>query len=237
MQRKWTFVLVAMTISFPLLWQNPGIATEPQRAFSVSNEAKKLATVERDYFLKRINNDWKGIYQYQNPRFKEKISAEELEFFEGRVVINYRTNGHISGGLLPSVEYIKTHPRRNDMLGFPRTMKFKWYFSSHIDVRDYILESIAISKDGKYAKVSITLTGEEVLPKHLFRHEYTMDFEKPWVDYWEKVNGQWKVTLLQRKAHISGTKVHHFVPNEIEEWNKIDFIQVPGGKLALNKKH
>jgi hypothetical protein len=237
MHRKWTIVLVAiMTISLSLLWQKPGIATQPQGSFSVSGEAKQLAAIEKDYFNKRVNNDWKGIYQYQNPRFKEKVSAEELEFFEGRVVINYRSDGHISGGLLPSKEYIKANPRRHDALGFPRTMQYKWYFSSHINVKDYILESIALSKDGKYAKVSITLTGKEVLPKHLFRHEYKMDFERPWVDYWEKVNGQWKVALLKRKSSISGVKVHYFVPNEIAEWDKKDFIQISAEKLALNQK-
>jgi hypothetical protein len=207
MHRKWTIVLVAiMTISLSLLWQKPGIATQPQGSFSVSGEAKQLAAIEKDYFNKRVNNDWKGIYQYQNPRFKEKVSAEELEFFEGRVVINYRSDGHISGGLLPSKEYIKANPRRHDALGFPRTMQYKWYFSSHINVKDYILE------------------------------EYKMDFERPWVDYWEKVNGQWKVALLKRKSSISGVKVHYFVPNEIAEWDKKDFIQISAEKLALNQK-
>jgi hypothetical protein len=225
-----------MTISLSLFWQTPGIATEPAGSFSASAEAKILAAIEKDYFNKRVNNDWKGIYQYQNPRFKEKVSAEELEYFEGRVVINYRTDGHISGGLLPSREYIKANPRRKDALGFPRTMQYKWYFSSHINIKDYSLESIALSKDGKYAKVNITLSGREVLPKHLFRHEYEMAFNRPWVDYWEKIDGQWKVALLQRKFSISGVKVHYFVPDDYAQWNKKDFIQIPAGKLALNRK-
>jgi hypothetical protein len=237
MHHKLTFLLVAMIISFSTFWHESGIANELQGSFSISNEAKKLAAIEKDYFHKRLNNNWTGIYQYQNPRFKTKVSAEEFEYFEGRVVAGYRTNGHISGGLLPSREYIKANPRRNDALGFPRTMQYKWYFSSHIKIMDYILETIDISKDGKYARASITLTGREILPKHLFRHEYKMDFERPWVDYWEKVNGQWKVALLKRKSNISGTKVHYFVPNRIEDWDKKEFIQIPAGKLALNHKH
>jgi hypothetical protein len=74
MHRNLKFVLVAMTLS--IFWHSPGMATEPQGSFSASSEAKKLAAIEKDYFHKRLNNDWKGIYQHQNPRFKAKVSVE-----------------------------------------------------------------------------------------------------------------------------------------------------------------
>jgi hypothetical protein len=47
---------------------------------------------------------------------------------------------------------------------------------------------------------------------------------------------QWKVALLKRKSNISGTKVHYFVPNRIEDWNKKEFVQISAEKIALNQK-
>jgi hypothetical protein len=44
------------------------------------------------------------------------------------------------------------------------------------------------------------------------------------------------VALLKRKSNISGTKVHYFVPNRIEDWNKKEFVQISAEKIALNQK-
>ena len=64
-------------------------------------EAKKLAGLEVDYFQKKIRDDWKGLYGYQHPDFRERVSIEEFQFFDGRVLYNYRDEGahHVSGGL------------------------------------------------------------------------------------------------------------------------------------------
>lgn len=197
-------------------------------------EAERLADMEKDYFQKRQNHDWQGVYDYQNPVFRKKISVEELQYFEGRVFFNYRDKlkHNISGGMTPSTEYIKAHPKRRDVLGFPRRSYFRWFISPYIHVRDYILESVALSKDLKYAMVKITLIGKEELPKALFRHKYEFDFKRSHVDYWEQVNGKWSIALLIDSASISGTQRHYFIPNDNRAWEKKEYVEVAGKILV-----
>ena len=82
-------------------------------------EAKTLAKMEDDYFKKRLNNDLKGVYNYQHPVYKEKISIEEFLYFEGRLELDYRNGAgaHISGGMIPSMEHIKKNTVKKDEIG------------------------------------------------------------------------------------------------------------------------
>jgi hypothetical protein len=190
-------------------------------------EAKKLAELEVDYFQKKIKNDWKGLYGYQHPDYKKRISFEEYRFFEGRVLYNYRDDQahHISGGLTPSLEFIKKNPEKKDVLGFPQPRKYKWFSNPFITIHSYDLQRVSISKNGNYAMVEVELRGIEKLNPAVVRADIQFDIKKPHVDYWEKVDGTWKISLLADAASISGgAKVHYFIPNSNAAWEKMKFI-------------
>ena len=127
----------------------------------VLEEAKTLAKLEDYYFKKRLDNDLKGVYQYQHPAYKEKISVEEFLYFEGRLLSNYRegVQAHISGAMIPTLENIKKNTGKRDVLGFPRPSRFKWFVNPFINIKGYSLEQFSISKDGKFAMTEIKLTG------------------------------------------------------------------------------
>ena len=194
----------------------------------VLKEAKILAKIENAYFKKRLNNDLKGAYQFQHPAFKEKISVEEFLYFEGRVVSGYREGieAHISGGMLPSIDFIKKNSTKRDPLGFPRPSYYQWYANPFITVKSFSLERVSISKDGKYAKVEITIEGEEQLNPAAVRADIRFDIERPHVDYWEKVDGKWVITVLANSSSVSGGKTVYFIPNNNEAWEKKDYIHI-----------
>ncbi len=196
---------------------------------AVLNEAKKLAHLEADYFKKRLNNDLKSAYQFQHPTYKKEISVEEFLFFEGRLLAGYRTGsmGHISGGMLPPVDYIKKNPNKKDALGFPRQHYYKWFYNPHIMVKDYSLQKISISEDGKYAIVEIMLKGRERINPALVRENIEFDMTRPHVDYWEKVDGKWAITVLAESSSISGgAKTLYFIPNNNDAWEKKEYVHI-----------
>ena len=197
-------------------------------------EAKSLAKLENDYFKKRANHDLKGAYKYQHPIFKEKISVEEFLYFEGRVTTEYRktTEAHISGGMIPSVEYIKKNHIKRDPLGFPRPSYYQWYQNPFITVKDYSLDRISISTDGKYAKAEITIEGEEQLNPAAVRGNIRFDIKRPHIDYWQKVDGQWVITVLAKNSSISGARTaYRFTPNNNDAWQKMDYIEIDSESL------
>ena len=195
----------------------------------VLKEAKSLAKLEDDYFKKRLNNDLKGAYQYQHPVYKEKIILEEFQYFEGRLISDYRKGmqAHISGVMVPSLEHIKKNPGKRDVLGFPRASRYKWFENPYIKVKGYTLERISISEDGKYAMTEIMLTGRERLNPVLIRGDIAFDMKRTHIDYWEKVNGQWAITVLIDNSSISGSKqTLYFIPNNNDAWKKMEYVQV-----------
>jgi hypothetical protein len=200
----------------------------------VLEEAKNLAKLENDYFKKRLDNDLKGAYQYQHPAYKEKISVEEFLYFEGRLILNYRegVQAHISGVMIPTLEHIKKNTGKRDVLGFPRPSRFKWFVNPFINVKGYSLEQISISKDGKYAMTEIMLTGRERLNPALVRGNIAFDMHRTHIDYWEKVNGQWVITVLMDNSSISGSKkTLYFIPNNNDAWKKMEYVQVDSSSL------
>ena len=213
------------------------------------NEAKKLAKLEDNLFKKRLNNDLDGIYEFQHPAYKEKISLEEFLYFEGRVVTGYRDGSmaHISGGMIPNLDFIKKNPRKRDALGFPRPFRYRWFLNPFIEVKRYSLDRISISEDGKYAMVEIVLKGRERLNPVLIRGDISFDMARPYVDYWEKVDGKWVITVLIDKSAISGgMKTLYFIPNNNDAWEKKEYVQIDPASLladpdperhALNGKH
>lgn len=190
-------------------------------------EAKKLAGLEVDYFQKKLRNDWKALYEYQHPQFRENVSIEEFQFFDGRVLYNYRDDSahHVSGGLTPSREFIKSNPEKKDLLGFPIPRKYQWFANPFITIKGYDLKRVSISENGNYAMVEVELKGTEKLNPAVVRDNIQFDVKKPHVDYWEKVDGTWKITLLAEASSISGgAKVHYFIPNSNAAWEKMKFI-------------
>lgn len=204
---------------------------------AVLKEAQELEKLEKQYFEKRLKNDLKGAYQFQHPKYKKEVSVEEFLYFEGRVVADYRNGvmGHISGGMLPSIDYIKKNFTKKDALGFPRQNYYKWYYNPFIKVKNYELEKISISKDGKYAMVKIMLKGRERINPALVREDISFDMTRPHVDYWEKLDGKWVITVLADNSSISGAmSTMYFVPNNNDAWEKKDYIHFdPESLLAM----
>ncbi len=194
----------------------------------VLKEAKELKRIEKEYFSKRLKNDLKGTYQFQHPDFKKAISIEEFMYFEGDLVSGYRNQsmGHISGGMIPPLNWIKKNFIRKDVLGFPRKYRYKWFANPFREIKDYNLEKISISKDGKFAIVNIILTGRERINPALVREDVSFDFKRPYVDYWEKVNGKWVITVLTNSSSVSGGETAHFIPNNNDAWEKKDYIHI-----------
>jgi hypothetical protein len=200
----------------------------------VLKEAKTLAKLEDDYFKKRLDNDLKGAYQYQHPAYKEKISLEEFLYFEGRLTSNYRTGmqAHISGVMLPPLEHIKKNTSKRDALGFDRPSRYKWFENPFINVKRYSLEQISISEDGRYAMTEIMLTGRERINPALVRGNIVFDMKRTHIDYWEKVNGQWVISVLIDNSSISGSKkTLYFIPNNNDAWKKMEYVQVDSTSL------
>ncbi len=195
----------------------------------VLKDAKALEKIEKDYFNKRLKNDLKGVYRHQHPNFKKAISIEEFLYFEGRVVSGYRNGamGHISGGMIPTTSWIKKNFTKKDALGFPRKSYYKWFINPFIQVKDYNLEKISISKDGKYAMVKIILKGRERINPALVRENISFDFTRSHIDFWEKVEGKWVITVLADSSSVSGgQRTMYFIPNNNDAWGKKEYIHV-----------
>lgn len=198
-------------------------------------ETKKLAKLEKEFFENRLHNRWEALYAQQHPRYKEAVSFEEYKFFEGRVAYNYRKEGeaHMSGLLTPPLSYIKTNPPKKDALGFPIPRHYRWYVNPFIIVKDYIQDTISISKDGKHAMVKVTLTGRERLNPALIRDNFEFDFKRSHIDFWEKVDGRWVIAVLVNPASISGGKVFYLIPNNNDAWNKMEFVDIKPSDISV----
>ena len=123
------------------------------------------------------------------------------------------------------MDYIKKNYKKKDALGFPRKNYYKWFYNPFIQVKDYELEKISISKDGKYAMVKIMLTGRERINPALVREDISFDMRRPHIDYWEKVDGKWVITVLSDTSSISGgMKTLYFIPNNNDAWEKKEYV-------------
>lgn len=203
-------------------------------------EVARLAALESAYFQKKINNDLPGVYGYQHPEFKKHVSVEEFQFFDGRVVYNYRDGAehHLSGGLTPPLAYIKANPVKKDMLGFPQQRKLRWFANPFITIQNYVLKRISIGEAGNHAMVTVELKGRERLNPAIAHDNIEFDIKEPFIDYWEKVDGRWTIALLADASSISGgSKVRYFIPNSNADWKKMKFIAyVPRSSVKNRKK-
>ena len=69
----------------------------------------------------------------------------------------------------------------------------------------------------------------------MVRELYEFDMTRPHVDYWEKVNGKWAITILGNSASISGgIKTMYYIPNNNGAWEKKEYVHFdPDGLLAM----
>ena len=202
-------------------------------------EAKILFDREKQLLKARVNVDWDMQHSLQHPDFRKKISVEELQYFEGFVASDYREkskkNAHISGFFVPNLEYIKKNSKKKDPLGFPVIRRYKWSDDSYLRIKSYSLEKIGISKDGKYAKVNMMLKGRQRLNPAIVRADIEFAAQYPKTDYWEKINGNWVITLLSTPVNTSGTGILNFlVPNNKKSWGKTEFVELNPADLNLS---
>ena len=194
-------------------------------------EARVLAEREAMFVNARLKNDWEKIYDFQHPGFRKKISIDEIRYLEGWAAYDYREqskiNAHISGFFTPTLAFMKKNPNKKDPLGFPVPRKYSWSKNPFIEIKRHTLKNISISKDGKYAKVKVTLEGRERINPILARGLYEFDSEYSLTDYWEKVDGSWFITLLSKPVVISGVSIlNYFVPNDKSGWEKTKFVEI-----------
>ena len=58
----------------------------------------------------------------------------------------------------------------------------------------------------------------------MVRGNFEFDAEYPFTDYWEKVSGEWVITLLSKPVNTSGSGIlKYYVPNNKSGWGKADF--------------
>ena len=213
-------------------------AIKPQ----LTEEAKILFDMEKQLFNARMNVDWEKMHSLQHPEFRKKISVTEMRYFGGWAASDYREkskqNAHISGAYVPSVDYMKKNIYKKDPLGFPVKRRYVWSGNSYLNIKTFSLEKISISTDGKYAKLKVMLKGRERLNPAVVRGgHYEFAAQYPTTDYWEKVNGNWVITLLSKPANLSGTgALKFFVPNNKSGWEKAEFVEINPLDLKLSLK-
>ena len=241
LQLKRGFITVILglllSISSPQLMYAKNAIT-PQ----LTEEARVLFDREKQLFNARKNVDWEKIHGLQHPDFRKKISVDEIRYFEGWAASDYREkakqNAHISGAYVPSVDYMKKNIYKKDPLGFPVKRRYAWSGDPYITIKTFSLEKISISTDGKYAKLKVMLKGRQRLNPAITRGgDYEFAAQYPTTDYWEKVNGNWVITLLSKPANLSGTgELKFFVPNNKSGWGKAEFVEINPLDLKLSLK-
>jgi len=208
----------------------------------LTEDVRILFDREKQLFNARKNVDWGKMYSFQHPDFRKKISVEEMRYFEGWAASDYREeakqNAHISGAYVPSVDYMKKHIYKTDPLGFPVKRRYDWSENPFITINTFSLEKISISTDGKYAKLKVMLKGRERLNPAIVRGgHYEFAVQYPTTDYWEKVNGNWVITLLSKPTNLSGAgALKYFDPNNKSGWGKAEFVEINPLDLKLSLK-
>jgi len=226
-----------LSISSPQLMYAKNAIT-PQ----LTEEARVLFEREKQLFNARINIGWEKMHSLQHPEFRKKISVDEMRYFEGWAASDYREkakqNAHISGAYVPSVDYMKKNIYKKDPLGFPMKRRYEWSGDPYITIKSLSIEKISMSRDGKYAKVKVMLKGRQRLNPAITRggnYEFAAQYST--TDYWEKVNGNWAMTLLSKPVNLSGTgTLKYFVPNNKSGWGKAEFVEINPLDLKLSLK-
>jgi len=237
-QLKQGFILIFLAFLFSII-SIQSVYAQNVITSQLNREAIILLDEEKKLLNARIKEEWEIIYSLQHPDFRKKVSVEEVKYFEGWVTNDYREkakqNAHISGAFVPSLDFIKKNPNKKDPLGFPVLRRYKWSEDPFLKIKSYSVEKIFISTDGKYAKVETMLKGRQRLNPALTRGgDYEFAAQYPLTDYWEKVRGDWVITLLSIPINTSGRGIiKYYVPNSKSSWGKAEFLEINLEDLKL----
>ena len=206
------------------------IASVPQEHLDFVKEAKQLYALEENYYQARIRSDWQAIYNYQHPDYRKIISMEEFMYYDGRTLHDYFKSHSmsISGNENSVRDYIKKNNMKKDTLGFPIQRKYQFFSDPHHTVKQFTVDKISISKDGKYAKTHYKADVDSMLPSAIVRDFIRIKRVISGEDFWEKVNEDWFITVLKNAVSISGiiSELPYFIPNSNEAWEKMEFVDV-----------
>jgi len=221
------FRLGLLTLTLYLFGPSLGVAYGDMIG-NENQEVKNLYEIQKNYVKSKLESNWEKIYSYQHPEFRKKVSIAEFKFFNGQVADNYRENSraHISGGYnVPSMEFINTHQDKKDILGFPAFRHYPMTTNKYIKIAKVSMDKILISDQGKYAKGIMIYKGTETMDpgrvRGILKFPVTLTIE----DYWEKVDGNWYITLLRNTTRLSGNIHYHFIPNNKGSWKSTKFIE------------
>ena len=224
-------ILIALLLTFPL-------AVFAGETNALREEARKLYKVETNFVQKCLANDFKGIYSFQHPTYRDNVSFDEFVFFDGKAMFDYRSDyrARVSGGyVLPSFEYIRQNKGKKDILGFPTPRKYKLTTNPLVDIREVIIKSIDVSQDKKYAKVNSRYKGKMMLEPGIHHGLMKIPFDVAMIDFWENVNGQWFITLMKSTANISGYPFFYGMPNDGSAWESKEFTSFQVSDLTNDK--
>ncbi len=233
--RLFNFILLTILCGIGVLYSLPSYGDNVPQAFL--KEAKTLYKLEEDYYHRRLKSDWNAIYAYQHPKLRENITLDEFKFYDGRIGRNFLLMNplHVSGAGQQFREYIKKHKHKVDMLGFPIPHKYRLFKNPTTRPKTFQITNIDISKNGKYAKVGFVVTGKGLFPPEIWRGVKEIPVKEEITDFWEKVDGQWKLTLLQKNLNISGSDKKFFmIPENSKHWDHMEFVSIDP-KLAKGK--
>ncbi len=201
-----------------------------------TQEIKKLYEIQKNYEKYKVESNWEKIYSYQHPLFRKNVSLEEYKYFDGKITADYRDNtkAHVSGGYsIPSKEFISKNLDKKDILGFPAFRKYPLTSNKFVKIDTISIDKIQISDHGKYFKSVMTYRGIERMEPGLARGDLKFPVSLTMQDYWEKVDGNWYITLLQNTTNISGNIYYHFTPNNKSSWESTKFIEFDSPDLGF----
>ena len=200
-------------------------------------QVKKLIETQRNYTKYKFESNWEKIYHYQHPVYKKNISIEEFKYFDGQVTKNYRTSNRarISGGYaVPSLEMIKENQDKKDILGFPAVRQYYMTSNKFVKINEINLDKILMSDHRNYAKTIMTYKGIETFDPSLVRGTLRMPITLTMQDYWENVNGNWYITILENRTNLSGNVFYHFTPNDKSSWENATFVEFNSSNLDFD---
>jgi hypothetical protein len=223
------FVFVILTFNFSIVFAE----VSPD----IYKKSEQLLTLENDYILQRAQQNWINIYNYQHPRYKQKISLEEFKYFNGRLDFNFRKNrpAHISGARIPTAEEIKKRGSRKDIMGIPVKPQYRWLIIPLFTYKGHEIERIHISSDGQRAKIQWHLEGREQLDPRWARGHFDYPVRRIYFDFWEMTEEGWRIAVAALAHNVSGRKtIHHMIPDNQAEWDKTEFIELTPAEIKTN---
>lgn len=90
-----------------------------------------------------------------------------------------------------------------------------------------------ISDHGNYAKSTMTYKGIQTMDPGRIRGILKFPVTLTMHDYWEKIDGNWYITLLKNTTNFSGNIYYHFIPNNNSDWESTKFTEYDSPNLGF----